>query len=172
MLRVLIAIGLLLGSAFDTTPASASEFSVQPLRVTLSDTRPNASVRVNNLGTEPVQVQAKVLRWTQRNGENIYEEAPEIITNPPLFRLNGSKSQLLRFGMLDPRPTEQERAYRIFLQEVPAPTRPSDGVQTLLRISLPIFISGTATGKPGITGRLIREGRVRRLVGIAEGALS
>lgn len=154
----LLVVFQLCGWTIGVTGAGASEFGVQPLRVTLSPDRANASVQVNNLGGETVQVHVKVARWTQRNLENVHEDASEIVVNPPLFRLDSLKSQLVRLGAIGLKPAGQERAYRLFLQEVPSPANAGDGLRTLLRISLPIFIPGEGAAKPSLSARLAVDG--------------
>src|SRR5262249_16877335 len=51
----------------------------------------------------------------------------------------------------------QERSYRIVVEEVPKPPKPGfTGVQTLLRISIPIFIAPKASVSPKLNWEVVK----------------
>ena len=59
--------------------------------------------------------------------------------------------------MLTPPDPRRETAYRVILQETPLGDPPPNTVATLLRISLPIFVTPPGA-KPDLAWRLVRDG--------------
>ncbi|HMH11596.1 MAG TPA: fimbria/pilus periplasmic chaperone [Edaphobacter sp.] len=121
--------------------ARAGSFSVNPVRVEIFEGHTSAVVQIQNLAEEPVTVQAHIVAWSQKDGEEIYADTDEILLNPPIFTIQPKQSQFVRLGLRQPKLiSDGELAYRLILEEVPKPPKPGfTGLQTVLRISLPIF---------------------------------
>ncbi len=68
-----------------------------------------------------------------------------MLANPALFEVAPGATQIARLG-LRTEPGTAEKSYRVILDEVPTdrPRRPGE-VRTLLRISIPIFVSAPDT---------------------------
>lgn len=143
---LLLAAGLLACAGF--SPAQASNFSVSPIRLELESGQGASSLKVANESEEAKLLQVTVLRWTRENGNDVYAaetgaEAP--IVTPPIFRLAPGASQIVRIGFVKPLPAaENERAWRVFVEEVPQPAANpaavAGSVALRLRISLPLLL--------------------------------
>ncbi|WP_426701652.1 fimbrial biogenesis chaperone [Rhodanobacter sp. Col0626] len=123
------------------TMALAGSFQVNPVRAELSRARPVSAMTVRNTGAEPAVIQLRAVSWTQPDGKDRYDMAPDILGTPPIFTIPAGGSQLIRVGSRRPPEANLERAYRLFLQEVPPPPQPgSKGLRLALRLSIPLFV--------------------------------
>jgi fimbrial chaperone protein len=121
--------------------ARAGSFSVNPVRVEMFEGHTSAVVQIQNLADEPVTVQAHVMAWSQKDGEEIFVETDQILLNPPIFTIQPKHSQFVRLGLRQVKfLSDGELAYKLILEEVPKPPKPGfNGLQTVLRLTLPIF---------------------------------
>lgn len=143
---------LFIGLSLAATPALAGEFEVHPLRLALSAAQGNGALYVRNSGKENVQVQVQIMRWKQGASGDVFEPTDAALANPPLFRVAAGATQVIRVGLTRPANDPSEIAYRVFLQEVPGNT-PGQGIRTLLRLSLPVFVAGSTAPKPALHWR-------------------
>jgi fimbrial chaperone protein len=61
--------------------------------------------------------------------------------NPPIFTVAAEHAQFLRLGLRHLPPDTREGTYRLILEEVPPPPKTGfTGLNTVLRISIPIFV--------------------------------
>jgi fimbrial chaperone protein len=135
--KILLA---LLGAVVCALTAHAAEFQLNPLRLVLTATRSIDAFRLTNQSDTPVRVQISVKAWSQGPQGDEYADSRDIISNPPMCEVAAKATQTIRVGLRDTKPGESERAYRAFFQEIPARNTPAVGIQTLLRISVPIFV--------------------------------
>lgn len=118
----------------------AGSYAVKPVRIELSSRQLRTTIQVENLGDEPVTVQAHVVAWNANGGDEVQTDNDEILLNPPIFSVLPGHQQYVRLGMRKPRPDGSESTFRLILEEVPPPPKPDlNGLRTLLRISVPIF---------------------------------
>lgn len=137
-LAFLFSMALLLASAV----AVAGSFSVSPVRVTITPDRRVVALKVHNTGSEPASVQAELMDWTQRNGEDEFTPSREVLVTPPIFTLPPGEAQVIRVGLRRPPDPERELSYRLFLQELPPPIPENfQGLQVVTRMSLPVFVA-------------------------------
>lgn len=127
----------------------AMTLKIFPVLVTLSPAEPVQTMTIENSSDAPSRVQVRVLAWRQEGGQDVFSETRDVLANPGLFEVAPGGTQIIRFGNRVA-PQSAERSYRVFLEEVPSgrPRAPGE-VQTLLRVSIPIFVPGTST-----TGKL------------------
>lgn len=127
--------------------AHAGSLTVAPVRVTMDETRPVETMTIRNDGDEPARLQMRAYQWRQEDGNDILEETQDIVINPRLFEVNGGAQQTARLGLRISR-SEEERSYRILIDQIPSSPKPSAGkIRALLRISIPVFIpAGTSSG--------------------------
>lgn len=139
--------GLALMMAMGT--AQAGSFQVDPVSLTLTRQKPVGVLHIRNTGTRPTVVQVEVKVWSQSDGKDSYAAATEVLATPPIVRLAPGAVQVIRIGLRHPAAGTDERAYRVFLREVPPPPEPGfKGLQMALRISLPMFVPPATPGKP------------------------
>jgi fimbrial chaperone protein len=121
--------------------ALAGSFMVSPVRATLSAKQPVAALTVRNESQEATVVQVEVVAWTQREGNDVYAATRELLATPPIFTVGPGASQLVRIGLRRDADPGRELAYRVFLQEVPAPAKTEfKGLRVALRMGIPVFV--------------------------------
>ncbi|MCM2333997.1 MAG: fimbria/pilus periplasmic chaperone [Anaeromyxobacteraceae bacterium] len=154
-------------------PASGAELDVSPILIELGGATTTALVTVRNAGAESVRLQLRAYRWDQDDrGQMELSPAPEVVVYPPLLELPPGASRNVRLGA-DLRPGDAEGAFRLFLEELPAPPGPAgqNQVRVLTRVGIPVFVApkvtrhaadveGEATGS-GAEFRLLNGGSVR-----------
>jgi fimbrial chaperone protein len=123
--------------------AGAAEFQLNPLRLVLTPAHAIDAFRLNNPDDQPVRIQLTVKAWSQGPDGEEYADTHDLISNPPMFEVQPKGSQTVRLGLRDVKQGDVERAYRAFFQEVPAQDAGQQGIHTLLRISVPVFVPPT-----------------------------
>jgi len=132
-----------------TSLSHAAGFSVSPIRVNLTpENNKVMSLRVHNSSNELVALQAEVMAWNQKDGQDLYEsKTRDILVTPPIFTVPPGESQIIRVGLRRHLDLNQELSYRLFLQELPPPIpNKFQGLQMVMRMSLPVFVA-PATGQ-------------------------
>ncbi len=136
----------LLVSALALLPAlaHAGEFGVTPIRLDLDRNTRTGSVTVYNEDQDnPLQVQMHLHLWEQdETGADKLSESSDLSFFPRLMNLPAKEQRLLRAGIKLP-PGDQERAYRLFIEEIPDParnTKPGTNIAVAIRFGLPVFV--------------------------------
>lgn len=126
---------------------AAGGVTIGGTRLIYDGSRKEASLSVTNSDTIPYLIQS----WAEVR-EGSAEKAPFIIT-PPLFRLDGSQSNVLRVVRTGGRlPEDRESLYWLNIKSIPASPEHEKGVNTLQiavksRIKL-IYRPATVSGQP------------------------
>lgn len=126
-------------------PLWAAGIGVSPIRLELSKTQRTAVITVENQAEGERLFQVSTMAWRQAAGRDEYAYTRELIAVPPVFRLRAGGSQVVRIG-LRRAPTEEELAYRVFVQELPAKREPAAdepvrAIRTVIRIGIPVFVA-------------------------------
>lgn len=141
--------------------ACAGAFSIDPVRISLSEDKPSAVMRVENLSATSMTLQLQVMSWTQSDHCDQLTHSWDLLATPQVFRLKAGQVQVVRVALLRPVDQRRELAYRLLLDEVPPPPA-SDfrGLQMALRISMPVFVAPREAAAPALGVRLIeRDGQ-------------
>lgn len=134
-------LALVLGSS------AAQAFQVRPVRVDLGSRQPAAQLVVSNPTAQTMLIQADAFEWLQARDKESLNPTEHLIVNPPIFELAPGAQQVVRVGLRRAVEAAVELPYRIWLTQVATPGEANDtGVQMLLRVSLPVFVTGAATG--------------------------
>ncbi|WP_372810752.1 molecular chaperone [Litorivivens sp.] len=126
--------------------AAAGSYSVHPVVVELSSASPATTLNVRNRDQKPVTLQLAVKQWAQPNGEDELNETRDIIAVPPTFTIAPGGSQIVRVGLRSAHGRDEEQAYRLLLQEIPATSTAGQGLQLALNMSLPLFVQPAQSG--------------------------
>lgn len=128
--------------------AHSGEFSVQPLRVELGASVRSAVITLNNSGQEKLSFQLNAMEWTQdASGKDQYVETTDVVFFPKMMTVEPGQNGLIRIGSKTPLvPTE--KTYRLFIEELPAPSKPEGSppegtgpqVKFLIRFGAPVFV--------------------------------
>ncbi len=139
MLFRLLAFALALVTS---APAHAGAFTITPVRVDISFGRRAASIEVHNTGQQGAQLQAERYRWKgDTGGDDELEPTEDFVVTPPIFSIEPGQRQIVRVLMQAPADQQRETAYRLILQETPLGDPAANTVATVLRISLPVFVT-------------------------------
>jgi fimbrial chaperone protein len=131
-------LALLSGSASLT----AGTFTVNPVRVELSARQPHSTLQIVNSGDDKLTVQVHPMRWGSGGNNEGLEETNDVIANPPIFTIAPHQTQFVRLGLREFKAAAAETTYRLILEEIPPPLAPDfNGLRTLLRISVPVFVT-------------------------------
>ncbi|WP_236849244.1 molecular chaperone [Chania multitudinisentens] len=122
----------------------ASKVLIWPIDPTITNDQKATTLWIENHGTEPVLMQVRALGWLQADGNEGYQEQQHVIVSPPLVQVEPGKKQLVRLIKNTEPPAAQETAYRILVDEIPAPTEQANGagIQFQMRYSIPLFVYG------------------------------
>lgn len=143
------ALSLLCGGS-----ARGGPFEVEPYRVTITQTAKEGALEVKNTSKTVVHFHVSTTLWNQTPA-GAAENTPttDIVFFPPTFALKPGQKKTIRVGANVPF-GDVEKTYRIFVMELP-PEGKAEGVKTLTRMSIPIFIRPAT---PKVEGRI--EGKV------------
>lgn len=115
---------------------------VHPLRLGMSDSERVVEMQVRNIRSTDSVLQVRVMQWEQdARGKMVLSPAPELVVSPPAFVLSPDARQLVRIGRRSVAPLPHEHAYRVIIEEVPGDRDRSAGLQMLMRVRLPLFIT-------------------------------
>jgi fimbrial chaperone protein len=121
----------------------AASLRISPIGIDIPATERAASMTVANTGTDPVNLQLRVFKWTQINGEEVLEPATDMLVSPPAATIPSGASYTVRVARQSSGPVQNELSYRVFIDELPKPVDPrtvGQGVSMVLRTSLPVFV--------------------------------
>lgn len=122
----------------------AASIAVYPTKLIVSKEEPIAVLEVKNTGDSTTTVQLQAMRWQQDKQEEIYNDTTDLLVTPLLFTILPQQTQIVRVAPLN-QSFSKEKAYRLFLREVPSEQKTEDKLQKslltiMLKISLPLFI--------------------------------
>lgn len=134
---------ILIASALALWPsdARAADIKLSTVIITLSDRQVATGLTLTNVGAKPALFHLRLSRWTQAGGQDVLEPSTELLINPPIVEIPPQAAQMVRIGYAGKRQQPAEQAFRLMLEEVPiANNAGAQAVETLLKISLPVFI--------------------------------
>lgn len=140
--------------------ANAS-LEISPIRIILTENAPVATVHIRNRSERDAVVQLQWMSWAQEDNDDVFGEATELLTCPPLFELRPDEEQIIRIGFTgDFNPDwSTESSYRLIIREVPPPPTDNDGtVQMTVQVSIPIFLQPNSPQKPDLEWLLQNKG--------------
>lgn len=119
-------------------------FGVSPIRVDLDRSARTGSITVSNDDTESaMRAQADAVSWVQdADGNDHFEATGELTFLPRIMTIAPSDRQLVRVGIRVPA-TTQEKAFRLFIEELPEPQKPDGSgakVAVRVRFGIPVFV--------------------------------
>jgi fimbrial chaperone protein len=128
---------------------AAQAFQVRPVRVDIGGRQPASQLVVSNPTAHAMLIQVDAFDWSQNRDKDSLHPSANLIVNPPIFELAPGAQQVVRVGLRRAIESGVEVPYRIWLTQVATPGEAIDsGVQMLLRVSLPVFVTGAGTGAP------------------------
>ncbi len=153
----LLALALLLLGPLPAPAAARGPGAVLiwPVHPVIEADRRAGALWLENPGETTVTLQVRVFTWAQREGKNLYAEQGDVVATPPVVTIAPGAKQLVRLTRLGAPPPRFEAAYRIIVDEIPAPAAaaapPGAAIAFRMRYSLPLFVrgAGSAAGTGG-----------------------
>jgi fimbrial chaperone protein len=137
-------------------PAGATSLRVAPVLLNVNAPTAASTIRVWNDANRPINVQIRVFRWTQVDGEDAYVQTKAVVASPPITALAPGGENLIRIVRTSKEPIKDEESYRLVVDELPDPARRQDGTVVLVvRHSIPVFFVDpqAAAARPAWTAR-------------------
>jgi fimbrial chaperone protein len=155
----------LLTAAVCQSSAFAGAFGVSPIRVDLDAGTRTGLITVTSDEDRKLFFRLALFEWTQNAaGEDRYAESGDLLFFPQIFTVDPKDKRLIRVGLKAP-PAERERAFRLFIEEMPDPNaEPSTGAQIAvrLRFGVPIFLSASkGDAQPEVVSAEASKGALR-----------
>ncbi|UUS13075.1 molecular chaperone [Stenotrophomonas sp. CD2] len=151
-----------------TSTAGATSLQVAPTSLQLEARQRAGELWLTNSGTSPVKLQVRVFRWVQQGGQEQLLPTDELMASPPMQELAAGQQQLVRVMRPTREPPAAQQYYRLIVDEVPDTATRAEGMQFVLRYSIPVFVQ-PASGKlaPQLQARLVTLGDGRNGVEVA-----
>jgi fimbrial chaperone protein len=149
-----LRLALLFGGLFSLDGrADASSFTVNPIKVFLSDKDQSALLTLQNQSAEELRFKVLVQEWKQSpQGEMQLADTKDIVVYPGLLTLAPGGERKLRVGSTV-QAGAAEKSYRVFVEELPplrsAKEKTKSEVRVLTKMGIPIFVR---PAKPMATG--------------------
>ena len=136
-----LLLALFIGCLAAPNIACAGAISIAPVTLdVVAQADAATSLTVTNAGTTSVNVQTRVMRWTQVDGKDQLSATDDVAISPPIIQIPAGREQIIRVVRLNTQPVAGEEAYRILVDELPASARaPSTSVNLIVRQSIPVF---------------------------------
>ena len=125
-------------------PVQAGALTVSPVILEFEAGQRALSTTVSNPGDRPMQVQVRLVRWSNAGDGETYTPTRDIGFSPPMFELKPGERQAVRLMVRTSPPPGREAAYRLIIDQLPEPGRP--GVQMPVRMVLPVFVEPRVEG--------------------------
>jgi fimbrial chaperone protein len=122
--------------------AEAASLRVSPVLLDMKAPQAATSISIWNDAQQPINVQVRVFRWSQKDGADVYTPATDVVASPPITTLKAGGENIVRIVRTTKQAIQAEESYRLIVDELPDPARRQGGTVTLvLRHSIPVFFS-------------------------------
>lgn len=145
--------------------AHAAAFGVTPIRIDIEPASRTGIVTVSNNDQRRLTFQVKLAEWTQSpTGEDQHADSADLVFFPQILAVEPGEKRLVRVGLKGPVPA-RERAYRLFIEELPDPADKggsgSAQIAVRMRFGVPIFVSdGKGEARPEVAAMRAGKGRI------------
>ena len=136
-------------AALGARPVDAGSIQVDPIRLDFEPGTTSATLFVRNTGDAPAVLQAELNDWTMDETGERYSPTSALIVAPPVMTIAAGGEQVVRLGLRTAADPSRERAFRLFLTEVPPPPQPGfRGLQVAIRVGIPVFLRPVVKAAP------------------------
>ena len=134
----LIGLGIVGGQA-----QAETVLQVSPVRLQFEPQQHAQALQVANHGTQALDAQVRVFRWTQENGQDVLAPIDDIVVSPAILKVVPGQQQTVRIIRVKPITSAAELSYRVLVDELPNKSAPTQraGLKVLMRYSIPLFIA-------------------------------
>jgi fimbrial chaperone protein len=131
---------------FAPAAAHASAVVIWPIDPVIGAKEQATTLWLENKGDTAVTLQVRTFAWSQPGGVDALTAQDEVVASPPIAEVAPGKRQLVRIiRRAAPAAGTPERAYRLFIDELPAApdaaavTKPAARLSVQMRYSIPLF---------------------------------
>ncbi|HVT33239.1 MAG TPA: molecular chaperone [Rhodanobacteraceae bacterium] len=138
--------GLALAGQLAAAPhAAASGLQIAPTSLALAAGGPAQAIWLTNTGDRLLRAQVRAFRWSQDEGKDALDPTHALVASPPMLSIPPGGRQLVRVIRSGTQAASGEQAFRLLIDELPVDEGKQNGVQYVLRYSVPVFVgAGTA----------------------------
>jgi len=125
-----------------TTASQAGNFAVSPIRLDYDSANINGAITITNAAETELRVQISLYEWRQdEHGKDLYTPSDDLLYFPHLATIAPAARQLVRAGLRQPASSDQERSYRLFVEELPD-SKAISGTRlaVAVRFGVPLFV--------------------------------
>jgi fimbrial chaperone protein len=138
-------------------PALAGSLEVKPILIDVPAGGAASSLSLTNAGGEVLNAQLRVFRWTQSGGKDELTPTRDVVASPPMAKIAPGGDLLVRVVRTAKTPLQREESYRLIVDELPKSG--GNGVQLLVRYSIPVFFGGGETALPKLRWSVSPKGK-------------
>ncbi|KVV04738.1 MULTISPECIES: fimbrial biogenesis chaperone [Pseudomonas] len=129
---------------------AASSVLIWPIDPVLESDQSASALWLENRGDETANLQVRVFAWSQGAFDDQYQNQRDVVGSPPVARIEPGQKQLIRLTRTKAVADGQEQAYRIIIDEIPAPLpataagagKTDAAIRFQMRYSVPLFSYG------------------------------
>jgi fimbrial chaperone protein len=137
----------------------ASSLSVLPISLDVTQQTNIGTLTLRNREVRPLNVQVRVFRWTQVDGQDKLEPTQDVVASPPIVTITAGADYVVRLQRTNSGEIDGEEAYRAVIDELPNPDRQRNGtIAVLLRYLVPIFFLSPDATQPRLAWSMSRSG--------------
>ena len=147
-------------STFSAVPSvCAGSLQIAPVGLELLAPTSAGTLKLENQGTKTLEVQLRVFRWSQVNGQERLEPTTDVVVSPPVVSVAPQSDVTVRVVRLNKQKIVGEEGYRVLVDELPDPATRKNGVLSIvLRQVLPVFFRSQAAGSPDVKWTIEKSG--------------
>jgi fimbrial chaperone protein len=124
--------------------AWCGSLKVKPLKLYFDSGNTTATLTLTNEGTRKVSVQLSSRAWTQdEDGGDQYAPTDDIVVFPKIVSIDPLQERIVRVGFQGAPGGAGERAYRLYVQELPVENPGELAMKFVVRMGIPVFAQGT-----------------------------
>lgn len=128
-------------AALVSLSAASATLQISPVTVEFSAKQNAIGMTLSNPGETPVYGQVRIYAWTQEDGEDKLTPTDAIAASPPILRIDGGSSQIIRLVRVANASPQAEQNFRLLVDELPEPGQPvQSGISIRMRYSIPVFV--------------------------------
>lgn len=122
--------------------AASDGMRVSPLKLQFDADSNSALVKVSNGSQERITVQLEAFTWTQdQAGQDQYSATSEIVFFPRILNIEPSEHRVIRVGYQGAPVSKEEKAFRLYVQELPVQKPGEVEMKFAVRMGIPVFVS-------------------------------
>jgi fimbrial chaperone protein len=149
---------------FFISAVAAETFDLKPTRIVFKGKAKSEVLTIKNTGHRDLALRLTVRQWSQNEqGEDVYWETADLVIPSKILTLKKNQEQSLKVGV-DTEEGSVEKAYRIYVEEVPSLAGSQGGAQEPVsgRRSIPVFVEPDRNDRMALMESLsLEQGRVK-----------